>query len=314
MRDAKGNKLCPIHRKNYLLIPETHPSYTGFCGHPDCVAKQITAMCETTRVWKHKLKLLYALNCFEDFVSFITEELLHEAQKGKPTIINRFWFKFKMLKFLHTDLKKGVAILSMVPAHFRANHQQIKFIDDWEQDVIDNEYEKFKEKGSFSSPEKKVFNNEVNEFVEERYGKEWVLFLNGEINKFDLSKLYRLSLPKIRRMEKGVYRVLADEFCDDEIKKQLYDTLGLDGETPLRTIINNPRQDLFKQGTRKLERVYYETLADKINESKGLTTRDRSKFRKIKQKEEELEKLKASIRGNKNECEKTEPSNETEEP
>lgn len=313
VKDEKGNKLCPIHRKAYLLVPETHPSYTGFCCHPDCVGKQITAMCERRRDWKHKLLLMHHLQIWEDFISFITEELLTEAQKAhKPTIINQFWFRFKLLKFLHRDLRKGYAVLSKVPSHYRASHQQIKFMDEWEQDVIDNEYEKFKEHKLFSFPESLTFRAEVNEFVEERYGKEWVLFLNGEINRYDLARLYHLSMPKIRRIEKGVYRLLVDEFCDKERREEIYNSLGLDGETPLKDIIVHPLKDLYGRGKgrmTKMDRTYYETLAKKINESKGYTSRDRTKFKKIALKEKELAELKASIRGSENvECEETETS------
>jgi len=298
--DKKGNKLCPIHKKIYLLVPEGHKGYTGLCGHPDCIAKQISALAERSKVWKNKIRMFHSLQIWEDFISFFSEELLTEAEMGKPTIINPMWFKFKILKFAHRDLKKGYAVLSRVPAFYRAEHQQIKILDDWEQDVIDNEYEKFKEKNELQLPESLTFRREVNEFVEERFGNAWVLFLNGELNRMDLSKLYRLSLPKLRRMEKNVYRTLVSEFCDDEQRDLLWDTLGLDGDLPLKKIIVHPKLDAlhpFKGSTRNVERPYWETLASKINDSKGLTSKDRTRLRKIAEKEKEIAKLKESMRG-----------------
>jgi len=282
------------------LVPEGHKGYTGLCGHPDCIAKQISALAERSKVWKNKIRMFHSLQIWEDFISFISEELLTEAEMGKPTIINPMWFKFKILKFAHRDLKKGYAVLSRVPAFYRAEHQQIKILDDWEQDVIDNEYEKFKEKNELQLPESLTFRREVNEFVEERFGNAWVLFLNGELNRMDLSKLYRLSLPKLRRMEKNVYRTLVSEFCDDEQRDLLWDTLGLDGDLPLKKIIVHPKLDAlhpFKGSTRNVERPYWETLASKINDSKGLTSKDRTRLRKIAEKEKEIAKLKESMRG-----------------
>lgn len=282
------------------MVPEGHKGYTGLCGHPDCIAKQISALAERSKVWKNKIRMFHSLQIWEDFISFISEELLTEAEMGKPTIINPMWFKFKILKFAHRDLKKGYAVLSRVPAFYRAEHQQIKILDDWEQDVIDNEYEKFKEKNELQLPESLTFRREVNEFVEERFGNAWVLFLNGELNRMDLSKLYRLSLPKLRRMEKNVYRTLVSEFCDDEQRDLLWDTLGLDGDLPLKKIIVHPKLDAlhpFKGSTRNVERPYWETLASKINDSKGLTSKDRTRLRKIAEKEKEIAKLKESMRG-----------------
>ena len=282
------------------MVPEGHKGYTGLCGHPDCIAKQVSALAERSKVWKNKIRMFHSLQIWEDFISFISEELLTEAEMGKPTIINPMWFKFKILKFAHRDLKKGYAVLSRVPAFYRAEHQQIKILDDWEQDVIDNEYEKFKEKNELQLPESLTFRREVNEFVEERFGNAWVLFLNGELNRMDLSKLYRLSLPKLRRMEKNVYRVLVAEFCDDEQRDMLWETLGLDGDLPLKKIIVHPKIDAlhpFKGSTRNVERPYWETLASKINDSKGLTSKDRTRLRKIAEKEKEIAKLKESMRG-----------------
>ena len=316
--DSKGNKLCPIHRKNWLLVPETHKAYTGFCAHPDCVSKQVSALSNRSLVWKKKIRMFIDLQIYEDFISFLCEELLVEAEKGKPTVMNTFWFRFKMLKFSHRDLAKGYAVLSRVPAHYRKEHQQVKFIDDWEQEVIDNEYEKFKEKDEMHRPEKLTFRNEVNEFVEERYGKEWVLFLNGEINRVDLSKLYRLGIPKLRRIEKGIYRMLVAEFCDDEQAKELWESYGLDGETPLKNIIVHPKSDQFGRrvgSTKRMEQQYYETLAEKINNSTGQTQKDRSKLKKIALKEKELQELKNSLRGEEY-VERKETTNEetTQEP
>ena len=286
------------------MVPEGHKGYTGLCGHPDCIAKQISALAERSKVWKSKIRMFHNLQIWEDFISFICEELLVEAEMGKPTIINPNWFRFKILKFAHRDLKKGYAVLSRVPVFYRAEHQQIKILDDWEQDVIDNEYEKFKEKNELQLPESLTFRREVNEFVEEKYGNAWVLFLNGELNRMDLSKLFRLSLPKLRRMEKAVYRVLVAEFCDDEQKALLWDTLGLDGDLPLKKIIVYPKVDArhsHKGSTRNVERPYWNTLAEKINESKGYSSKDRTRFRLIAEKERELAKLKENIRGSEDE-------------
>jgi len=315
--DKKGNKLCPIHKNYYLLVPETHKGYTGLCGHPDCIAKQVSALAERSKVWKNKIRLFHHLQIWEDFISFLCEELLTEAEQGKPTIINPMWFRFKILKFAHRDLKKGYAVLSKVPAYYRAEHQQVRFLDDYEQDVIDNEYEKFQEKGEFYTPESLTFRKEVNEFVEEKYGKEWVLFLNGEISRMDLSKLYRVALPKLRRQEKMIYRTLVAEFCDNDTRDELWETLGLDGETPLKKIIVHSRQDylhVHKGATKNVERPYWETLSDKINKSKGYTQKDRTRFKKIAEMEIELAKLKEQIRGNPDvECEET-TTETTEEP
>ena len=50
--DKKGNKLCPTHGKAFLLVPEQHKSYTGLCGHYDCIGKMISAMCNRSKLWK----------------------------------------------------------------------------------------------------------------------------------------------------------------------------------------------------------------------------------------------------------------------
>lgn len=272
-------------------------------------------MAKRSRAWQHKVSLMHHLQIWEDFISFITEELLVEAGRGKPTIINPKWFHYKLLKFLHRDLKKGFAVLSKVPPHFRSLTQQVKFIDDWEQDVIDNEYEKFKEQNIMELPETRAFNNEVNEFVEERWGKEWVLYLNGEINKYDLAKLYQLSLPKIRRFEKSLFRHLVNEFVDEEKRKEIYNSYGLDGETPLKQIITIPYVDAANQTfacQRRMEPAYWETLADKIEEEQtGLTREDKKKLDKIAALQKEMNEIEATIRGKMNERSKNETKEST---
>lgn len=316
-----GHKLCPTHGKAFLLVPEEHPSFTGACGHPECIGKMVSAMGNRNRFWKMKLNLFHSLQIFEDFVAFIYEELLIEAKKGKPTIINPVWFNFKIRKFAHRDLKKGYAVISRVPNHYRSEHQQgnVKgFVDDFHMAVIEREYEIFKEtQNSRSSAENLLFTKEVNEYIEEYWGKEWVLFLYGEIDRLALSKLWKIGFPKIRRLEKLLYLNVVSEFCDADARKELMNSYGLDGMTPLKNIIVWPTVDASnnakwgKGRQTRVDKSYWITLADAINLSKGLTGKDKKKLLKIKQMEKELEQLRNSIRGEEQHDEGF--TNETEE-
>lgn len=301
LTDSKGNKLCPTHGKAFLLVPEQHKSYTGLCGHYDCIGKMISAMCNRSKLWKKRTILFHKLQIWEDFVAFIYEELLREAQQGKPTIINSFWFNFKMKKFCHRDLKKGFAVLSRVPSHYRPEHAvNALYVDDFEKAVIEREYAVFKQLQADSSPTiDLIFSREVNDYIEEYWGKEWVLFLNNELDRKDLAKLWGVSFVKIRRLEKLLYLNLTSEFCDTEHKQELMNSCGLDGLTPLKKIIVPAKVEHTNRGqgtTQRVDKSYWISLADSINESKGLTTKDKKKLLLIKEKEKELKKLKNSIR------------------
>jgi hypothetical protein len=251
--DSKGNKLCPEHKNRYLLVPEDHPSYTGLCGHPDCIGKMISALVNRSKVWKGRVKLFHELQIWEDFVAYIYEELLKEALKGKPTIINPTWFRFKMLSFTHQELKRGYAVLSKVPRHYRNNYQGI--ISNWDREFLDREYSHYKES------------------LEGRQSLEDTLF------------------DKERR-EKAVFRSLISHFCDEERRNELWETMGLDGDTPLKNIIVDVKNEgSVKGGNQKMYQQYWETLADKINNSTGLSYWDKKNMAKKNQLEAELAEL-----------------------
>lgn len=255
------HKLCPDHKKTYLLVPEGHPAYTGLCGHPDCIAKNIIALCERNKFWKSKIRLFWHLEIWDDFVSYITEMLLYEATMGKPTIINWKWFNFKILRFLHQELRKGVAVLRKVPEYYKPKNAG--FIDQWENDVIEREYEKWQEHNELSAPEYRTFSAEVNEWIEEGWGKPWVLYLNSQITREDMAKLYRLPITTIRKKEKQIFRELVGEFADEDKKDLFYDCIGPEDE-PLKKI-QTPRYNRRNLATK----TNWKTFADKLNEEKG---------------------------------------------
>lgn len=289
--DDKGNRLCPDHKNRYLLVPEDHPSYTGLCGHPDCIGKMISALVNRSKVWKGRVKLFHELQIWEDFVAYIYEELLKEALKGKPTIINPTWFRFKMLSFTHQELKRGYAVLSKVPRHYRNNYQGI--ISNWDREFLDREYSHYKESlEGRQSLEDTLFDKEILDFVESKWGSEWVLFLTGEITQFELAKLYKIPVNKVKRREKAVFRSLISHFCDEERRNELWETMGLDGDTPLKNIIVDVKNEgSVKGGNQKMYQQYWETLADKINNSTGLSYWDKKNMAKKNQLEAELAEL-----------------------
>jgi len=296
--DSQGNKLCPIHKNRELLVPEGHKGYTGMCGNPDCVAKNIMALVGRSKVWRQKISLFHQLQVWEDFVSFIYEELLKEALAGKPTIINPTWFRFKMLSFTHQELKRGYAVLSKVPSLYRSEH--LAMIDSWEQDVIDREWDYFetKKEEAVGQIDEALFNKEVMDFVEKKWGKEWVLFLSGEIDRLAIAKLYRIPVNRLKRKEKLVFRSIISHFLDGERKEELLSQLGEDNQTPLKDILTYPREEgNHRGGNQIIYPRYWETLADKINNSTGLSYQDKKKWTKKEALEAELDKLNKELEG-----------------
>lgn len=308
VRDEKGNKLCPIHLKRHLMVPETHPSYTGLCCHPDCIGKQISNIVKGSRTWTNRIKLFHYLQIWDDFVSYIYEQLLKEAEKQhKPTVINFHWFRYKIAEFTHREMQRGYAVIGKIPLAFRPD--TIHTIQNvYDKDVIDREYDFFIDKGILGDATSHTFSKEIFDFITDNYGKEWSLLVAGEITPNDIARLVKMPINLVRRKEKMIFREIVREFIEEEKVQEMWKEFALDGTQPLKPSLS------VKKEKEKLEVRHWTTLADKANQSAGLPVRENHYQRLIRHKQEELSNLKKKVKGAKNVSISIEESEETEEP
>lgn len=287
--DRFGNKLCPTHKDRYLLLQPGQPGYTGLCAHPDCFGKQITNITKRANYFKRSVQMFKDLQVYEDFISYLYEQLLAEAQRGKPTVINGPWFKFKLQAFMTREMQKGLAIEGAIPAHYRK--QDIVSVDSFDRDFIEQEWNEVRELSERGSAEWHTVSQEVWDFIEQYYGPQWCLFLHGEITITDLVKISKVPIHKVRRQEKALYRLLLDNFVAKEDKEELLKRFSVpdldEMQKPLAQVL-----DKWGGATANaLKPVHYETLADKINAKRGFPKRHLHYERLVNRKKKELREL-----------------------
>jgi hypothetical protein len=266
-------------------------------------------MIKRSKLWSKRISLFHHLQIYEDFVAYLYEQLLSEAEKAhKPTVINYHWFKFKIAQFTHRDLAKGFAVISKVPKVYRP--KTIYSIENaFDKDVIDREYEFFIDQNIMGDATLLTFNREVYDFISETYGKEWSLLVGGELTPTDISRLTQMPINLVKRKEKMIFREVIRQFVEKDKVEEMWKEFAVDGTTPLKPSLS------VKDEKEKLEVKHWTTLADKANKSLGAPVRENHYERIIRHKKEELARLEQELEGVRNvriTAEETEET--TEEP
>ena len=200
------HKLCPDHAKRYLLLPEwNHACQTGMCSHPTCILKQIHACCKKNKYLKKLLLVIKSKRCVDELISFIVIELLKDIHnRGRKTSINPAWLRFRLLTFINTKMKKGVIPMADLPTRVRDDNVFLPFTEELENMMdtcVNSNTEVVQFRRGFRltcSTEEIFFAKEAFEIVKEAYGNSILLYLCGNINLIDLSKLLGSTLNETR--------------------------------------------------------------------------------------------------------------------
>ncbi len=191
------HKLCPDHGKRYLLLPDwDHPCQTGMCSHPTCILKNIHACCKSFKYLNRLLLIIKSKKCVDELISFIVIELLGDIHnRGRKATINPAWLRFRLLTFINTKMKKGIIPMADLPTRVRNDNVFLPFTEELENmmDTCVNrntEVVQFRRGYRLSSTTEEIFfAREAFEIVKEAYGNSILLYLCGNINLVDLSKL-----------------------------------------------------------------------------------------------------------------------------
>ena len=238
IREEKLEKhnICPDHGIRHLLVPDLdHPSQTGMCAHPTCIDKVISStmhirLCGGLVKFCRKLDRDRGEN---EFTSFVTQQLLMEVKKNKPTVMNPHFMRWTALSYL--------AYLKKEEDREKTKKQIFDEIDGLleteEQHLIYNYgigiyVSCTGDKAQHINPEKAFAQKEIMELSIKEFGRETHLWLMRELTDLDYMKITGLSakeLPRVKDRWKKWYTLNISGNYQEEWDKEGRKVRGVEG-------------------------------------------------------------------------------------